>query len=119
MKIHFYSIAKDSKIDYITEASVEGNTYIFSDKALENTVNMLTINDGFIELTRKGDVCSSMRFKLGRRTMASYSNNLGLAFDFVVYTRRLEVTNSKITIEYDFFIDSSYQDTVKIYVLLK
>ncbi len=119
MKVHFYSIARDSKVDYITEAEAVENVYLFKDESLENTFNKLIVYSDYISLIRNGQTEGEFHFKLGKRTKASYKNQLGLMFDFLVYTKRLEVTPKKIIIEYDFFIDGEYQDTIKIYLILK
>lgn len=119
MKIHFYSIAKHSKVDYITEATYSDNTYYFKDESLENTMNKLVIKEGNVILQRSGDTTGVLSFELGKNTHATYSNNLGLKFDFVIYTKHLELSSKKIAIAYDFYLDGKYEDTIKIYLLIK
>lgn len=119
MKVHFYSLSKDSKVDYVTEAEVVENSFLFKDEAIPNTMNHMIIYENEIILKRSGDTNGIFRFKLNERTKGEYANDLGLKFKFIILTRRLDVSSKKISIEYDFFIDGEYIDTIKIYLLLK
>ena len=105
MKIHFYSIQDGESIDFISDASFFNNTYIFQDKTADNiTAKCKLCSDNKIEFVREGFVSTFIVFELGKRTKAKYKDEMGLAFDFMVYTKRLEITEKKISIEYDYYI---------------
>lgn len=120
MKAHFYSISNDDTIKFISDLKKDNNTYMFLDKSLENTHILLSINNkDSLLLKRIGDTTMNMDFQLGKKTKGNYKNNMGLEFDFLIFTKKIFISEEKINIEYDFIFDGVINNSYKIYVLIK
>ena len=52
-------------------------------------------------------------------TICHYENNLGLSFDMLVKTKRLIFEDKKIIIEYDYYLDGTFQSNVKLYLIIE
>lgn len=120
MKVHFYSIEKDQKVSFISEATFENNTYTFKDETAENTnISCQIVSPHQIRFNRSGDTTMAILFDLTKNTIASYDNNMGLSFKFLVKTKQIKIEEHKISIEYDYFLDGEYQTTIKLFLLIK
>lgn len=120
MKLHFYSLSLNGKIDYLVDATFKDNTYSFKDLSIDNTnISFKLINNHEIVLNRNGKINQVIHFVLGERTSSFYSGEYGLEFNFNIVTKKILIETKKISVEYDMFIDNEYQDTIKIYLLIK
>lgn len=119
MKVHFYSISSSGRVDFETTADHLEDKIKFKDLSQNDTNIEIAFLDEHIHFIRTGEVESLMPFHLNEKTKGYYKNNLGLSFELEVFTKRISKEKSKISIEYDFFIDGEHQDTVKIYLLMK
>lgn len=120
MKVHFYSISKDLKVDFISDLTVDGLQYYFMDQSLEDTmVRIEIVNENEISLTRTGQTSMLAIFRKSQRTRCHYENKMGLQFDFEVLCQEIKIEKNKIFWSYDYFIDEIYQDTYKIWLIIK
>ena len=120
MNIHFYSFSDGEKVDFISEYKYENDKYVFDDKTDIGTFISFEILDNYkVNFNRFGKTITNITFDLNKITKASYDNNNGLAFDFNVKTKRLDIEENKIVVEYDLIIDGAVQSTIKIYLLIK
>lgn len=117
MKAHFYSISKDYKQKYISDLKIEGSKYIFNDTKDTKTIFDI-INTSNISIKRSGDTKMDMVCSLLKTTKGTYENEL-ISFNFEVYTKNIEISDDKISIEYDLYIDAELNNQYKIYLLIK
>jgi len=121
MKLHFFSISETNKVNFISDYEIQNESiYVFDDKSLENTKLCIDVKSNEeILFERYGDTNMNVRFIPGVKTKGEYSNSMGLEFGFHVHTKNIEILDKKITVEYDLYIDGEYNDSIKIYMLLK
>ena len=120
MKVHFYSFSNGDKLDYISDLKYVNGMYEFDDKSDENTkIKFKVTEENKLIFNRFGNTITNILFDKENITLAHYENNMGLDFNFTVKTTRLEISEAKIIVEYDFYIDGQFQDSIKIYLLLK
>lgn len=119
MKLTFYSVDKFNEkvifnVDYEKPTT---SSFEFIDKSIKNTKILLNIIDNeFIKFTRIGDINMDLLLILGKETNAYYKNNIGLEFEFTVYTKYISISNNKIEIEYDINVMDN-KNTFKITIM--
>lgn len=121
MKVHFYSFQDGKKdVSYITEYEViSPNTYRFLDKSVENTYITLTIkSNSCVLIKREGMVNSLMEFKQNESTSSLYKTS-DLTFKFEILTKEIKINSNSISIDYDYFYESSLVSQIKIALLFK
>lgn len=120
MKVHFYSISETQKTSYKGDFSFEDGCIVFVDQSTQNTMQSIKIiNNQKILLKRTGSTNQKILFDSNKKTIGTYSDELGFDFEFIVDTKNIELTDDKIYIEYDLLIDNINQGTFKIYLLIK
>lgn len=117
MKAHFYSISKDFKQKYISNLKIDGSKYIFKDTDTTETIFDI-INTQNIAIKRSGESKMDIICSLGQTTSGTYENDL-ISFNFEVYTQNIEISEDKINIEYDLYIDAELNNHYKIFLLIK
>ncbi len=121
MKVHFYSFQDGKKdVSYITEYEViSPNTYRFLDKSVENTYITLTIkSNSCVLIKREGSVNSLMEFNQNKSTSSLYKTS-DLTFKFDILTKEIKINSNSISIDYDYFYESSLVSHIKIALLFK
>ena len=120
MNIHFYSISEAGKINYRSDGDYKNGVYVFNDKASLNTINHVEIrSDEHITWKRTGSVDSTMEFILNKETKNTYKDITGIEFDLLIETTLIEVLDNKIKLVYKYYVDGSYVDEMRIYLLIK
>ncbi len=120
MKAHFRSLDSDNKIDFVSDARYEDNKYIFKDKSLENTnLSIEIIENTKLRLKRFGQTNMEITFILGQKTKGTYNNDMGLFFDFEVFSHNLTIKEKNIYFKYDYYMDDIIQSTHKIWIIIK
>lgn len=118
MQVTFHSIDNENnKIFFKSLASKNDNIISFEDKSTMNTTIFLEIKDLSIIFIRKGSINMNIELILNNRTPAKYKNEMGLEFDFEVFTNKLIIEKNKITIEYIMFLDNEEISSHKIWIL--
>ena len=118
MKVSFISIDDEkNKISFNSLVEKENNILKFKDESCENTFIEIELLDKCLRLTRTGSINMYMLFDLNNITAGSYENNEGLEFDFEIKTTKLEVSNSKIRIDYSMIIEKETLTSHKISLL--
>lgn len=121
MELHFYSFQDGKKdISYVTEFEyIKPNSYRFKDLSIENTYITLTIHSlDHVVIKREGSVDSLMEFKINRTTSSLYKTS-DLTFKFDILTKRIKINNNSVSIDYDYFYESSLVSHIKIALLFK
>jgi len=119
MKLTFYSVDKFNEkvifnVDYENPTT---SSFEFIDKSIKNTKILLNIIDNeSVKFTRIGDINMDLLLILGKETNAYYKNNIGLEFEFTVYTKYISISNNKIEIEYDINVMDN-KNTFKITIM--
>lgn len=111
MKVHFIIVNKDVKEDYFAVATQINNSISFKNKGIETT---FTIADDVL-IERKGDMHYIQRFKLNERIKGMYEI-MGMNINISAYTKKLRINDSGIYIEYDQYLDDSFESNIKIYL---
>lgn len=103
MKLKFQSSNNDADlVEFETQYISENNKIIFDDLSIENTKIIIDILDEFnVNFKRVGNINMDILFSLNNDKIASYSNNLGVSFDFNVFTNKLVIKNDQIIVEYE------------------
>lgn len=103
MKLKFQSSNNDADlVEFEAQYISENNKIIFDDLSIENTKIIIDILDEFnVNFKRVGNINMDILFSLNNDKIASYSNNLGVSFDFNVFTNRLVIKNDQIIVEYE------------------
>ncbi len=118
MDLTFYSIdSNNDKVIYHTSYIKSENTIIFDDKSVSNTKIYLTIDDDKVQFVRKGNVFMNVLLEYNKNTFCHYENEIGLSFDFIVKTTNLSITNKRIEMEYDLFLENDKISSHKITIL--
>lgn len=103
MKLKFQSSNNDTDlVEFEAQYISENNKIIFDDLSIENTKIIIDILDEFnVNFKRVGNINMDILFSLNNDKIASYSNNLGVSFDFNVFTNKLVIKNDQIIVEYE------------------
>lgn len=103
MKLKFQSSNNDADlVEFEAQYISENNKIIFDDLSIENTKIIIDILDEFnVNFKRVGNINMDILFSLNNDKIASYSNNLGVSFDFNVFTNELVIKNDQIIVEYE------------------
>lgn len=117
MKLKFQSSNNDADlVEFEAQYISENNKIIFDDLSIENTKIIIDILDEFnVNFKRVGNINMDILFSLNNDKIASYSNNLGVSFDFNVFTNKLVVKNDQIIVEYESNI-MDYKQKHKIFI---
>lgn len=106
MKISFLSMDdQKNKVYFVTEASYEGNAFIFADKSCRDTWIRMIIEENGIHLIRTGSIQMEMTFHLECLTAGYYKNEEGLEFDFSIECKKLSIQKKRISIQYDMLLE--------------
>ncbi len=118
MDLTFYSIdSNNDKVIYHTSYIKSENTIIFDDKSVSNTKIYLTINENKVLFERKGNVFMQIPLEKDKLTSCHYENELGLSFDFKVITTNLSISNKRIEMGYELFLESDMISNHKITII--
>lgn len=118
MNIKFYSFIDGNRYEVSEKLTLDNNSYRFNDKENAGYIEYKLLNQK-LYFKRVGNSNMDIVFDLNNHTKAKYKNSLGLEFDFLVKTKRLDISQSKIIIEYDYYIDGQFQSNVKLYLLVE
>jgi uncharacterized beta-barrel protein YwiB (DUF1934 family) len=117
MELVFYSLDNDNnKVFFRAEYKIIDNQIIFQDKATENTMIYLTINEDSLIFERKGNTSMTMTLMENIETFGHYESSAGLFFDFRIITKKLMVLDKRIEIEYTLSILCDVIGTHKIWI---
>ncbi len=119
MEVHFFSEIDGQLIQYKSKASLNNNVLSFYECLDENKnlVNVF-INDKTIRIIRDGEISSNFLFELAKETKAVYETKYGSS-DFLIYTKKLNITKNKIFISYETIFDKKNASNVKIWLIIK
>ena len=118
MKVSFISIDdENNRINFSTDVQVDGNKYSFIDKTTSNTNIEIEVIGENVRLTRTGDVTMYMLYDIKNITSGSYENNEGLEFNFEIKTTKLEVSKSRIRIDYSMLMEKEVLSSHKLSLL--
>lgn len=119
MKIKFTSNNEDEYINYETSAIKENNTYIFSDKTVEDTkMGVSIINNKNIYVSRIGNVNMNFELVENERTQGTFETIEGLEFEFEVNCLKIDITYNSIYFEYEYYFDNEFQSNHKISIII-
>ena len=118
MHIKFYSFIDGQKV-FLEGQAIKINDFIGIKDEENKGYILYKINNHTCQFKRTGLANMELEFDLSKDTIGHYCNNLGLEFNLVVKTKRLERSDEKIIIEYDYYLDTEYQQTVKLYLITK
>lgn len=111
MKVHFIIINKDVKEDYFSDAKQINNTIIFNNKGIETK---FIINDD-ITIERKGNMHYIQKYILNKKIKGIYEI-MGMNINISAFTKKININESGLFIEYDQYLDDLYESTIKIYL---
>lgn len=111
MKLHFIMINNDIKEDYYSNYSNVGNSIVFSDGKNELKI----IKGDIITFTKKGEANMVQGFKLDTYIKGKYEI-MGLNINIASYTKKMQINEKGMFIEYDQYLDDEYSSTIKIYI---
>ena len=118
MVITFHSIDNEgNKVFYKSEAKIYDSYIEFDDKTSNNTIIKLSYTASSINIERIGDVNMKLLLLQGKITTSSYSNNMGLKFDFKVKTNELLVKENKLFANYELILDENVISSHKIWII--
>lgn len=121
MELHFYSFQDGKKdVSYVTEFEyIKPNSYRFKDLSTKNTYITLTIHSlDHVVVKREGLVDSIMEFEINKTTSSLYKTS-DLTFEFDILTKEIKINNNSVSIDYDYFYESSLVSHIKIALLFK
>lgn len=118
MKIKFYSFIDKQKTSIETDLIKENDWYKFYDKDNEGFI-YYKIENSTLRFKRCGLANMNLLFDLNNDTVAHYENKLGLSFDMLIKTKRLSISKEKIIIDYDYYLDGTFQSNVKLYLIVE
>ncbi len=118
MYIKFYSFI-DGQKGFLEGQAIRKNDFIgLEDKENEGYI-FFCVKNHTCHFIRSGIANMELEFDLNKNTVGHYFNNLGLDFNFLVKTKRLEIKEEKIIIEYEYYINNELEQTVKLYLILE
>lgn len=118
MKIKFYSFIDKQKTSIETDLIKESDWYKFYDKDNEGFI-YYKIENSTLRFKRCGLANMNLLFDLNNNTVAHYENKLGVSFDMLIKTKRLSISKEKIIIDYDYYLDGTFQSNVKLYLIVE
>ncbi len=118
MKIKFYSFIDKQKTSIETDLIKESDWFKFYDKDNEGFIYYKK-ESSTLRFKRCGLANMNLLFDLNNNTVAHYENKLGLSFDMLIKTKRLSISKEKIIIDYDYYLDGTFQSNVKLYLIVE
>ena len=117
MLVTFEMITENLNINYKVFGKMEGNVLSFPDKSVPNTTMKVYINSDSVEIVRIGNVNMKQTFKLNKKELGFYKNDLGIEFEIASLTREMIVTENSITLIYDHYLENEWQSNNKLKIL--
>lgn len=117
MLINFEMISENLNISYKVFGKREGNTLIFPDKSVPNTIMNVTFGEDFVEIKRTGNVSMFQRFKFNSKEVGYYKNDLGLEFEISSFTTEISITKNQIEVFYEYYLSNEWQSSNKLKII--
>lgn len=117
MLVEFLMQTNDMKINYKVFGKRDGNIITFPDKSVPNTKMHVEIWDSEIEIKRTGDVDMIQTFRLNEKCLGYYKNNAGINFNISSYTKKMQVGDNQIYLEYDYYLENEWQSSNKLKII--
>lgn len=118
MKVKFHSFI-DKEHFVLEEELFYHDDYLgFKDKTNEGYIYYKKEGQT-LRFKRDGNAKMNLLFDPLNPTICHYENKLGLSFDMLVKTKRLIFDDKKIIIEYDYYLDGTFQSNVKLYLIIE
>ena len=117
MLVEFLMQNKDMNIHYKVFGKRDGNIITFPDKSVPNTMITIEYWDTEVEIKRHGDVNMLQIFRLNERCEGYYKNNSGINLEIASFTKKMNVSNNLIEIEYDYYLDDDLQSSNKLKII--
>lgn len=118
MKIKFHSFIDKQRTSIETDLIKESDWFKFYDKENEGFI-YYKIEGSTLRFKRSGISNMNLLFDLNNNTVAHYENKLGLSFDMLIKTKRLSISKEKVIIDYDYYLDGTFQSNVKLYLIVE
>lgn len=112
MRLHFIMINNNIKENYFAEYKKINNKIVFSDS--KNVIEIIN-EDGTITITKKGEANMVQSFKLNTYIKGKYEV-MGIDINIASYTKKLEINEKGMFIEYDQYLDDELSSEIKIYI---
>lgn len=120
MELIFHSLdSASNKVFFRTTFKKVEDTLIFSDKTDKNTTIYLTKKNKTLLFERKGNITMQMVLDLENETLGHYENSNGLSFDFTIKTKKLNIRENLIEMEYALYVEEDEISIHKIWISLK
>ena len=118
MEVKFYSYSKSGDKTYFKSDLVKNNNiYYFIDKE-NNKMELSILSNKHVILKRDGNVKQTLTFKENLKETSIYQS-LELDLKLEIYTKKIDIKDNSISIEYDSFYEDYLTDSFKIVLLFK
>lgn len=120
MKVHFFSKIEEDLIQYVSEGRYEDDVLSFYEeveKGNRHFVQVFVYEDR-LEMKKTGEISSHFIFHLDKKTEVIYRTSFG-NMNFHIHTTALNMTKTKIYIEYKAFFDDENTSNVKLWLIIK
>lgn len=117
MLVEFLMQTNDININFKVFGKRDENVITFPDKSVPNTLMIVEIWDGEIEIKRTGAVNMHQSFRLNEKRAGYYKNNEGINFSISSYTKQMQVSDNQIYLEYDYYLENEWQSSNKLKII--
>ena len=117
MLVQFEMITKDMNINYKVFGKRDGNVLVFPDKSVPNTLITLEFWETEIEIKRSGSVDMLQKFRLNEKCDGYYKNDNGIDLKIASFTKKMDVMENQIYLEYDYYLENEWQSSNKLKII--
>lgn len=117
MLVEFSMQTDEMNIHFKVFGKRNDNIITFPDKSVLNTTITVEYWDTEIEIKRTGDVDMLQTFRLNEKCLGYYKNNSGINLNISSYTKKMQVSNNQIYLEYDYYLDEEWQSSNKLKII--
>lgn len=116
MIVEFYMETDGECISYKTIGSKHGQVLDFLDQTSKGTrVYVEPSFDGLI-IRRMGTVEMEQTFLVGKKTTGRYCDEFGLVMELEIQTKKLQILENEIFLEYDLFLHGEHSSMHKMII---
>lgn len=117
MLITFRMVNKETSTEFKVFGKKYNDVISFADKLNKDTMIHLHIFSDKVIIEKSGNIKMYQEFILNKQVCGTYETYDGFSFNIASYTKKMEVNEHYVHIEYDYYLDEECQSSNKIEIL--